>query len=133
MSDFRSKDRYRLPSDSNEEKEKEVLVGKVEDVKAAAETGKKRLIVREKGGARLAHSVEVPIPHMNDIERKKDYKFLVEEKDRERRYGYVREKRSGTRNYFSDDKPEPWGLDSLRNEKNNRFGGIGKRTEFPKE
>ncbi len=131
MDMFRSGGRYGSPETYDEEREKKPLVGRVEDIKPGTETGKKRVIVREQKGGRLAHSVEMPIKEMRDVERKKDYKFMVAEKERERQYGYVREKKAGSQYYVSDEKPEPWGMDSKRDEKNNRFGGVGKRTQFP--
>ena len=110
---------------------KEMLVGKVVDVKSSAERGRKRLIVRDSSGRQSAHHVEIPMKEMHKIERSKSYEFLVEEKEPVSELGR-RPKQSGGKHYICDDPPQPGGLKTAQDKKNEQFGFGRGRTQFPK-
>jgi len=99
------------------------IVGKVEDIITAPQPGEKRLMVREKTGARRTVAVDVPIRHTTEVERKETYRFDAVEKDTSR-YGYKgRPSTTGFKAYQSDEKPEVYsgsgGWDAIFD----RFGG----------
>lgn len=61
---------------------KQELVGRIAEMKAAPRMGHKRVEIKEKGGTNRTLEIDVPIKQAQDLERKKSYKFLVEEKEK---------------------------------------------------
>lgn len=88
--------------DHNEKTEK--IHGRVTQIKASPEKGKKRLIVKSKTGMRKAVGVDVEAKNASHIKRKEDYTLIVKEKDEHNYSG--RPKASGFKTYSTDEKPE---------------------------
>ena len=87
---------------------KDIVVGKIEDIKSAPKYGERRVIVREKSGRRSTMAVDMPSDCSAKLERKETYRFRVEEKE-DTRGGYKSASRSSSfRIYHCDDAPEPY-------------------------
>lgn len=102
---------------------KEMLIGKIEDIKAAPEYGERRIIVREKTGRRSTVAVDMPTGCSSKLERKETYAFSVEEKSSVRSGQGSRMKSSSFRSYHCDDEPSMYTGREGRGEMLNRFGG----------
>jgi hypothetical protein len=61
---------------------KQEIVGRIAEMKAAPRMGQKRVEIKEKGGSHRTLEIDVPIKEAQELERKKSYKFLVEEKEK---------------------------------------------------
>lgn len=108
--------------------DKEILIGKVEDITHSPEKGRQRLIVREKTSMRKAVSVDLKSTEVSKVKRKETYKFEVEERFSESKYG--QEKSRFTTNkyhsYLADEAPTVWdGPGADVENRWNRFGGGG--------
>lgn len=90
-------------SSEHDEKTEEIH-GRVTQIKASPEKGKKRLIVKTKTGMRKAIGVDVEAKNATHIKRKEDYTIMVKEKDEHNYSG--RSKVSGFKTYSTDEKPE---------------------------
>ena len=89
----------------------ETKVGKVMNVKASPERGKKRLSMVSKTGGRLAFLVDIPYSEAKNIERKSMIEMEVYEKPDEAGARGGNQKRAssiGTRTYCCDDAPTPY-------------------------
>lgn len=58
------------------------IVGRIAEMKAAPRMGQQRVEVKEKGGLHRTIEIDIPIKEAQELERKKSYKFLVEEKEK---------------------------------------------------
>ncbi len=90
-------------SSEHDERTQEIH-GRVTQVKASPEKGKKRLIVKSKTGMRKAVGVDIEAKHAAGIKRKENYTIQVKEKDEHNYSG--RPKASGFKTYSTDKKPE---------------------------
>ena len=103
--------------------DKQTLVGKVTDIKSAPGAGEKRIIVREKSGARASVAVDMPAGCSKDIERKETYCFTVQEKNQSREgCDSGRKKPPSYRAYDCEDKPSLYTGREGRGDAFNRFG-----------
>jgi hypothetical protein len=102
---------------------KEILIGKLEDIKAAPHNGERRLIVREKTGRCSTVAVDIPSEYSSKLERKETYCFSVEEKSDVRNGQGSRMKSSSFRAYHCDDAPSEYTGSEGRGDLLNRFGG----------
>lgn len=108
--------------------EKETLIGKVENITHSPERGRQRLVVREKSTMRNAVSVDLKTTEVSKVKRKETYKFEVEERFDETKYGQEKSRFSTNkyRTYIADEAPEVWdGPGGDVENKWHRFGGGG--------
>lgn len=85
---------------------KQELIGKVTEMRSAPRMGFKRIELEEKGTARRTVAVDIPIKQAAEIERKKSYKFLVEEKDAPKYAGQQPKKIGSYSVYDTSEKPK---------------------------
>lgn len=103
---------------------KNMIVGKIEDIKSAPAPGERRVVVREKGGRRATMAVDMPTNCSKDLERKETYKFAVKEKDAVNFAGTSqRLKASRFKSYHCDEPPEKYTGSGGWGQAQNRFGG----------
>ena len=84
---------------------REKLVGLITDIKKAPQAGFKRLSVRDKTHGDKPVTIDVPHDKSKELERNKQYKFLVEEKPA-KTYGMEPKRRMGFMAYDTSDAPE---------------------------
>jgi predicted secreted protein len=95
---------------------KQELVGKVMEMKSAPKAGFKRIEIQEKGVTRRTVEVDIPIKQAADIERKKSYKFLVDEKPAPAYAGQQPRKMAGYASFDSSEKPKEISANNGRRE-----------------
>lgn len=102
---------------------KEMIVGKVEDIKSAPQYGERRIIVREKTGSRSTLAVDMPTGCSADLKCKETYCFSVEEKESTRGGGMgTRMKSSSFKSYHCEDTPEKYSAGAGQSSMFGRFG-----------
>lgn len=103
---------------------KDIIVGKIEDIKASPSPGERRVVVREKGGRRATLAVDMPTRCSKDLERKETYAFAVEEKDAKNFAGTSQRLKAASRfkSYHCDDAPEKYTGIGGWGQATNRFG-----------
>lgn len=107
--------------------DRETLIGKVENITKSPEKGRQRLTVREKGAARRSVSVDLKTTEVSNIKRKEIYKFEVEERFSEAKYGQERSRFSTNqfKTYVADEAPEVFDGPLCTDNRWDRFGGGG--------
>ncbi len=114
---------------------KEELIARIQDIKTAPETGKQRLVIREKG-KNFSHAViDIDMKAARDLKEKETYIFHVNEKDHSKNPGHQRRRSAEFTAYNCEERPETYTSSAERASTFSRFGGSGrlsdsKRTKF---
>ena len=102
---------------------KEQMIAKIQDIKASPESGKTRLIVREKDKIHSHASIDIDMKHAKELKTKETYVFQVNEKDHSRMPGFQRKKSAEHKAFHCHEDPSVYVPGSELAGKMSRFGG----------
>lgn len=100
----------------------EEMIARIQDIKAAPESGKTRLVVKPKDSNRSHAVIDIDMKNGRDLKSKETYIFQVSEKDDSRVPGFQRKKSAEFRAYRCSDDPEKYSPEMATKRLMNRFG-----------
>lgn len=111
------------------------LVGKIEEIKAAPSSGRKRLVVKEDGKQHSRSYIDIDVKQSKDLEKNQKYVFDVKDKETTTYGRRNRKPYSAFNAYDCDRAPDDYDSSAGSSERSTRFGGSsrlskGKRTRF---
>ncbi len=101
---------------------REEMIARIQDIKAAPEPGRTRLVVKPKDASRNHAVIDINMKNARDLKSKETYIFQVDEKDDSRVPGFQRRKSAEFKAYHCDANPEKYSPEIATDRLMKRFG-----------
>lgn len=101
---------------------KEEMIARIQDIKAAPEPGKTRLVVKPRDAQRNHAVIDINMKNARDLKSKETYIFQVNEKDDSRVPGFQRKKSAEFKAYHCAENPEKYSPEMATQRLMHRFG-----------